>query len=207
MNKLDMNLLAAVQAGLQKTAFVPMPGGQAEPVAGASAATAAMGAPMGSPPGGAPPEAGGMPPGGAGPMPPELMQMLADPMVQQALNQAGIMIQPDGSAIDGQTGQPIPPEMLMQAVQELMGGAGGAPPGGAPPGPEAMPPEGAPPAEAPEEDPVLVVLEEIRDHLKANNELLKTISESLDQSKKDELSEALSRNNDLMEQMMGGGDR
>lgn len=42
MHKLNRELLAQVKA-----AFVPMPGGMSEPVAGASPMTAAMGAPMG----------------------------------------------------------------------------------------------------------------------------------------------------------------
>lgn len=49
MSKLNMALLREV-----KTAFVPQPGGQGEPVAGASPMTAAMGAPMGVPAGGDP---------------------------------------------------------------------------------------------------------------------------------------------------------
>jgi hypothetical protein len=80
---LDMELLKLVKQG-----FVPMPGGQTEPVAGASPMTAAMGAPMGDDPaamGGMPmnPAAmgtgGGMPPmdpaamGGGMPMDPAAM--------------------------------------------------------------------------------------------------------------------------------------
>ena len=104
---LDHLLLQRVLAncGSTKNAFVPMPGGQAEPVAGASQATAAMGAPLGSPPGGPAPQPaqGGQPPaqGGGGGMPPEVQEMLADPNVQQMLQQAGFAIDPSsGNVID-----------------------------------------------------------------------------------------------------------
>ena len=56
MSKLNMALLREV-----KQAFVPQPGGQGEPAAGASPMTAAMGAPMGGDPNAAA-AAGGMPP-------------------------------------------------------------------------------------------------------------------------------------------------
>ena len=230
-DKLDNDLLQSVLDGFGKQAFVPMPGGQAEPVAGASPATAAMGAPMGSPPGGGmpqqgggmPQQGGGMPPQGGMPpgappqgggMPPELMQMMQDPMIQQALNQAGVMISPDGSAIDQQTGQPIPPEELMAAIQELMGGQGGGmPPGGAPA--EGVPP--AAPAPAEEEDPTLTLLEEIRDALVDMSGKMDSLGKP-EKSEKPEggsteggvsdlgqVTVELGRTNDMLQQLLSGG--
>lgn len=151
---------------------------------------------------------GMMPPGGG--MPPELMQMLGDPQVQQMLNQAGIMLQPDGTAIDGQTGQPIPPEVLMQVLQEMMGGMeGGGEAGGMPP--EGMPAEGAPPAEEPQSDPILDILTEIRDLLKSQKGGGEEKSEKSEgegggeASEMGQLVEEIRRSNDMMQQMMGGG--
>lgn len=177
--KFNRDLAAKVLAGFEKLGFVPMPGGQQEPVAGASPATAALAAnqpPPGAGPGGpgAAPQAGGMPPGGAppqggaGPVPPELLQMINDPMVAQMLQQAGVQVDPaSGTAIDTQTGQQIPPQELMMAIQQMMGqmqGQGGMPPGGAPEegGGEAAPAEGG---EGETADPHLDMLIEMRDLL------------------------------------------
>jgi hypothetical protein len=124
---LDHLLLQRVltNCGSTKQAFVPMPGGQTEPVAGASMATAAMGAPMGAPQEAQPPQGtpqGGQPPspgGGGGGLPPEIQEVLADPNVQQMLQQAGFSIDPaSGSVIDPATGQPIPPDQLMPILEQ-----------------------------------------------------------------------------------------
>lgn len=175
---LDRSLLQQVlsNCGSTKQAFVPMPGGQTEPVAGASAATAAMGAPMNAPQGAAPqgaPQAGQPPSpgGGGGEMPPEIQEVLADPNVQQMLQQAGFSIDPaTGSVIDPATGQPMPPDQLVPLLEQLMGGAqGGGQP--APQDPNAPPPapEGAQAAQPPPApDPMsqmVQLLTEIRDHL------------------------------------------
>ena len=182
---LDHLLLQRVLAncGSTKNAFVPMPGGQAEPVAGASQATAAMGAPLGSPPGGPAPQPaqGGQPPaqGGGGGMPPEVQEMLADPNVQQMLQQAGFAIDPSsGNVIDPATGQPVPPDQLMQILEQLMQGqgqGGGQPPsgGGQPPpdqgGQPGADPSGAQAAQSPpapdQMSQMVQLLTEIRDHL------------------------------------------
>jgi len=119
MSKFDKNLLAKARASV-KQAFVPMPGGQGEPVAGASAMTAAipggdpaaMGMPPGAPAmGGAPMDpamAGGMPPGdpAAMGMPP------GDP--------AAMGMPPGDPAAAG-----MPPGMDPAMMEQLMGG--GAP--------------------------------------------------------------------------------
>jgi hypothetical protein len=102
---LNQELLEEVQKNFKKEAFVPMPGGGAEPVAGASVATAGMGAPMGMPAGGDPNAAaaqGGMP----APMPmggdPAMMGMGPD-----GAPIGGPMMGPDGVPVDPMTGQPI----------------------------------------------------------------------------------------------------
>ena len=66
MTRLNRDLLSMVKKG-----FVPMPGGQTEPVAGASPMTAAMGAPMGG--GGMPMDPAMMGGGGGMPMDPSMM--------------------------------------------------------------------------------------------------------------------------------------
>jgi hypothetical protein len=85
-NKLNKELLAEV-----KKAFVPMPGGQAEPVAGAGQMTAGLAGPMGGdpaaaggamPPGGDPATMGGMPP-----MDPSMLGM--DPSMMGGMPPAG----------------------------------------------------------------------------------------------------------------------
>jgi len=132
MEQLNLSLLQSVQNGFGKQAFVPMPGGSGEPVAGASQATAAMAQPVGAQGGQPPAQAGGMPqPGGApqgqpqqgagGEMPPELAEALQDPQIQQMLAQAGFNVDPaSGQVIDPATGQPMPPEQVMQVIQQLM---------------------------------------------------------------------------------------
>lgn len=85
-----------------------------------------------------------MPPqGGAGGLPPEALQ---DQMFLEFLAQAfGIMIDPRSGQFFDQNGQPVPPEMLMQAydaymqgMQQLQMQGGGMAPQGAPPDPAAM---------------------------------------------------------------------
>ena len=90
--------------------------------------------------GGAPPMGGGQPP-----MDPAMMQnvmaALQDPNVQAMLAQMGIIVDPQQGPVDQATGQVIPPEQMIQILQQLasqMQGAGVAPMdpsmmGGAPP--------------------------------------------------------------------------
>ena len=131
------------------------------------------GAPAGAPPmdpamaqGGAPmdPAAmGGMPPGAMPPPAPagQPGAWMQDPTFMQFLQQMGVQVQPDGTAV-GPDGQPVPSEMMDQIYaqfQQEMAAAqgGGMPPGGAPMDPAAMggmPPEGVPPeGEMPPEAP------------------------------------------------------
>ena len=160
-----------------------------------------QGAPMdpsmmqgGMPPQGAPmdPSAmqGGMPPQGA-PVDPSMMQggglppeILQDQAFVQMLQQSGVMLDPQSGMFMDPSGQPVPPEMIVQAYEAYMQGqqAGQAGPGGMPPqgapmdpsmaqgamppqdapmdpsmvpeGPEGMPPQGAP-AGGPEADGML----------------------------------------------------
>ena len=158
-----LNYVTLIQArmalsGLSKQAFVPMPGGQAEPVAGASPMTAGMTAPMGSPPQQGGPAPGGPAPGGppmgGPPMAPQMgggqtvpPEVANDPQVQQMLAQAGIVYDPQsGMFIDQQAGQPIPTEQILPIIQQMMAQGGAPPPGaemGPPPGAEMGPPPGA----------------------------------------------------------------
>lgn len=117
--------------------------------------------------GGAPPMGpamaqGGMPPmdpmaaqGGApaGGLPPEILQ---DQEFVMALQQMGIMLDPASGTFIDHNGQPVPPEIILQAydafMQEMVGAQQMAPQGGAPMDPMAMgdpmaggmPPEAAP---------------------------------------------------------------
>jgi hypothetical protein len=117
--------------------------------------------------GGAPPMGpamaqGGMPPmdpmaaqGGApaGGLPPEILQ---DQEFIMALQQMGIMLDPASGTFIDHNGQPVPPEIILQAydafMQEMVGAQQMAPQGGAPMDPMAMgdpmaggmPPEAAP---------------------------------------------------------------
>lgn len=180
-------------AGMDKAAFVPMPGGQAEPVAGASPMTAALGAPMGAPggappPGGPPPQAGGAPPmggplpggpppqaGGAPPPggPPQgpLPQaggpppdILQDPQILQILEQNGIVLDPQqGTFIDTQSGQPIPAEQVMAIVEQIMTEMQSQAPQQGAP-PEPSAPPLPPPPEQPEVPPE--ILAAIKDTVK-----------------------------------------
>lgn len=131
METLDKSLLYAVQHGFEKQSFVPMPGGQAEPVAGASPMTAGMVAPLGGQaappgmdqmagPGGMPqdPAAGGMPPGG---MPADPAMMGIDPMTGQPLG--GPPMDPaaaggDPAAAPGAGEDPI--QMIIDGVVEAL---------------------------------------------------------------------------------------
>lgn len=130
-----------------------------------------MGAPAGAPPMD-PVVAGAMPPAGGAPMDPAAMggmppqgaapvgqtgAWMQDPMFMQFLQQMGVQVQPDGTAIDP-SGQPVPPEMMdqiyVQFQQEMAAAQGGAPTD--PTAEGGMPPEGAPgemPQEAPMEMP------------------------------------------------------
>jgi len=142
---LDRKLLSKAHDSI-KQAFVPMPGGQGEPVAGASAMTAAIpaGDPAamagGMPPGGDPAAmAGGMPPGGdpaamAGGMPPP-------PGMDPAAMAGGMppgMPPPGGDPAAAAAGG-MPPGMdpaamgidpaMIEQMMASMGGGGGAPAG------------------------------------------------------------------------------
>ena len=122
-----------------------MPPDGAMPPGGAMPPDAGMMPPGGMPPAGAP--AGAPPAGGAG-LPPEILQ---DQAFIQWMGQNGAQLdQASGTFIDMATGQPIPPEMVMQAyqmyAQQAQGGAmppaGGAPAGAMPPDAGMMPPGG-----------------------------------------------------------------
>jgi len=142
METLDHGLLELVKEG-----FVPMPGGQAEPVAGASQMTAGLAGPMqppgGMPPGGDPMAAGGMPPGGdpmaAGGAPP------MDPMAAGGMPPMDMGM---GAPPGGQITLTVPEFIELIAV--IKGDGGGAPPAEAPAEPSKKPKaEGeAAPAEA-----------------------------------------------------------
>lgn len=103
------------------------------------------GAPAGAPPMD-PAAAGGMPPAGAAPqgggaLPPEVLQ---DEQFAQFMEQAvGAPMDPNqGTFVDPQSGQPLPPDMVMQAYQAYQQQMGGAPEGGAAPeGGNEIPPE------------------------------------------------------------------
>ena len=91
----------------------------------------------------------GMPPQGGG-LPPEILQ---DQLFLQALQQAGIMVDPaSGMAVD-QSGQPLPPDMIVQAYQAFkqgqQEGAAGMPAGDAPVAAPAGMDAGMPPAPGP----------------------------------------------------------
>jgi len=131
----NRSLLEEVLTGFNKKSFVPMPGGQSEPVAGASMATAAMGQPMGGPP-------GAMPPGGGGGMPPGAQG--GDPNAAPPVDPVtGFPIDPNtGMPVDPSTGLPVDPGMVaqQQGVDPQTG--------------EPLPPEEGAPAEgAPAEEP------------------------------------------------------
>ena len=103
----------------------------------------------GMPPQGMDPAAMGMPPQGAQ-LPPEVFQ---DPQFLQFLQQIfGFQVDPQaGVVIDGQTGQPLPPETVMQLYNEYMKQLtqmqGGMPPqGGDPSMMGGMPPQGGDPS-------------------------------------------------------------
>lgn len=99
---------------------------------------------QGMAPAGGPAPQGGMPPAG-GQLPPEIMQ---DQLFLQFMQEVvGVQLDPNsGMFIDPQSGQPLPPEIVMQAYQEFqqqMAAQGGQPGAGEPPaaGPEG---QGAP---------------------------------------------------------------
>lgn len=126
---LNKSAVAVLTPEAMQAAMQPPP---ADPAAmgGAPMDPNAMGGMM--PPGGAPMPsqgapmdpgmAGGMPPMGApaGGLPPEAMQ---DQLFLQFLAEAfGIMLDPRSGQFFDQNGQPVPPEMLMQAYQAYMSG-------------------------------------------------------------------------------------
>lgn len=138
MEKLDNNLLFAVQRGFQKSAFVPMPGGQTEPVAGASPMTAGMVAPMGGAaappgmeqmagPGGMPQDpammGGGMPPGG---MPTDPAMMGVDPSTGMPMGGDPSMMGGDPSMMGGDPAaagggaEQDPIQMIIDGVVEAL---------------------------------------------------------------------------------------
>ena len=91
---------------------------------------AAMGAPQ---PGMDPAMAGGAPQQGAAQLPPEILQ---DQQFIQLLMQQGLQFDPNTATFYGPDGQPVPPEIIMQAYQEyqqMMAQGGGVPPQGADP--------------------------------------------------------------------------
>ena len=96
---LDKDLLKRAQLSIQKTieleksGFVPMPGGQGEPVAGASPMTAALTAPMG----------GGMPQGDPAGIP-------VDPATGMPIDPAtGLPADPAAAGLPADPGIPPPP--------------------------------------------------------------------------------------------------
>jgi len=158
MHKLNKELLTLV-----KQSFVPMPGGMAEPVAGASQMTAGMVAPMGGAPmdpsmgggmppggdpsmGGMPPGApmGGMPPGApmdpamggmppGAPMDPSMGGMPPGAPMDPSM---GGMPPGDPAAAGGAPGQIVmSPEEFARVLQVVagVGGGGGGGEAGAPP--------------------------------------------------------------------------
>jgi len=153
MHKLNKELLTLV-----KQSFVPMPGGMAEPVAGASQMTAGMAAPMGGapmdpsmgggmPPGGDPsmggmppgapmdPAMGGMPPGA--PMDPSMGGMPPGMPPGAPMDPSmGGMPPGDPAAAGGAPGQIVmSPEEFARVLQVVagVGGGGGGGEAGAPP--------------------------------------------------------------------------
>ena len=94
--------------------------------------------------GGAPPmdpamAQGGAPPTGGAQLPPEILQ---DQQFIMALQQMGIMLDQASGTFVGPDGQPVPPELIIEAyqmyLQEMQAGAQGGMP------PEGVPEEGAP---------------------------------------------------------------
>ena len=116
MTRLNRDLLSMVKKG-----FVPMPGGQTEPVAGASPMTAAMGAPMGG--GGMPMDPAMM--GGD----PAAMGGGGMPMDPAAMGGGGMPMDP--AAMGGGGGMPMDPAM-MGGDPAAMGGDPAAMGGGDP---------------------------------------------------------------------------
>lgn len=110
---LNLKLLEQVKEG-----FVPMPGGQTEPVAGASQMTAAMGSPMGG--------------GGAPPMDPSMMGGAGAPPMDPSMMGGGMPMDP---SMMGGAGAPPPMDPSM------MGGAGAPPPPADPAAAGGLPPE------------------------------------------------------------------
>jgi hypothetical protein len=99
-------LLNSVISGFAKQAFVPMPSG-ADPAQGQ---------------GGDPNAQQGQSSASAGqtPIPPELLQQLQDPNVQQLLQKNNITVQdPVNGVLVDQQGQQLPPETVMQLLQQV----------------------------------------------------------------------------------------
>jgi hypothetical protein len=136
MQRLNHVALQAVLDGFSKRAFVPMPGGQAEPVAGASMMTAGQVAPMGGDPaaGGMPmdPAAmGGMPmdPAAMGGMPMDPAAMGGMPMDPAAMG--GMPTDPSAMGIGGSSITMTIPEFI-QLIEVIRGGSPGAQDGAKP---------------------------------------------------------------------------
>lgn len=124
-------LKLAQRLSMDKKAFQAM-GGQPPPQPGQPAGPGAPPAPGQPAPAAAPAPQGQPPPQGGDPMIQQMMQIMQDPQVQQALAQQGITMGQQGPT---QNGQVVPPEQMMQILQQMgaMPPQGGAAPGGQPP--------------------------------------------------------------------------
>jgi len=122
MTKLDRELLRQVKLG-----FVPQPGGQAEPVAGAGPMTAGMVAPMGGAPmdpamaGGAPMGPAMM--GGMPPMPPAGL----DPAMAGMVGGGGGMPPEQGGGMTGSSTLTLTVDDLIKLFKVFQKNSGGAP--------------------------------------------------------------------------------
>ena len=182
-------LLRDVNAGWDKQSFVPMPGGQQEPVAGASPATAALAAN---------PQGGGAP---AGPDPALVQQLMQDPALLQQLAQDPSMAEQMGldpttieAAMQQAAGQMGDPAML--GMDPSTGGMLGAAPAGPPPEEGGASAEAAPAAPAAAEG-----AGDIGEVMKAITELKDTVTDL-----KDEIAE-MRANADLVGQVTQLNDR
>jgi hypothetical protein len=119
---LDHMLLRSVLAGFDKSAFVPMPGGSDPAAQGGQQPQGGQPQQGGGDPAaqGGQPQQGGQPPSGATALPPEALQMLQDPQVQQMLQQNQITVQdPASGTLAGPDGQPLAAEQVMQILQQV----------------------------------------------------------------------------------------
>ena len=110
-----------------KRGFVPMPGGQTEPVAGAGMMTAAQAAPMGGMPAGGDPAMGGMPmdPAAMGGMPPggdpAMGGMPMDPAAMGGMPMDPAAMGGEMAPADGQVSMPF--SQLLELIAVLTGGS------------------------------------------------------------------------------------